>query len=120
MGVGGSPQGLNYRPRATDIRNAVSRRNGLSLGKRGHQSVVQDQMVSPENIHTSTIIQIGKAILWNIYVQIHIDPRVTTINDKRGQEFKGEHVKVMGEFGGKKGQEKGMRLYYNLKNKINN
>jgi hypothetical protein len=46
------PYTKNYRK----LRNAESWRSSL-LKRRTHQVVIQHQMVSPENIHTSDILQ---------------------------------------------------------------
>lgn len=61
---GESPQGLNPTQRATGNRGKLggSQRDGL-LQRRTHQFVFQCQMVSLENIHTVSKLQIRKSNL---------------------------------------------------------
>jgi hypothetical protein len=64
---------------------------------RPQQLVVQNQMVSPENIHISSILQMGQLVLtylglW-IYIYMHI---YVTINEKGGHKFESEQGGMYG------------------------
>ena len=71
----------NYR----NYRRKAGRGRGGPPQGRAHQLVIQYQMVNPENIHTSSIIQTAQVISMNIseYTYMH------TISEKRGNEFGG-------------------------------
>lgn len=47
-------------------------------------------MISPENIHTSTIMWHDQNIFTNIYAYLYSYMQAMTINEKRGHEFEGE------------------------------
>lgn len=57
----------NYR----QLRDAESRRNSLTQG-RAHALGIQYQMVGPENVHTSNIIQTEQAIFRNMCIWKYI------------------------------------------------
>jgi hypothetical protein len=61
------PYTKSYR----QLRDAEHRRDSLSQG-RTHPLLIQYQMVSPENKHTSNIIQTEEFIFRNIYMYLHI------------------------------------------------
>ena len=61
-------------------------------------------MVSPENIHTSNIIQTEHIIFRNIFVYTYSYMHITTISEKRGHEFEREQGRVYGKIGEDKGK----------------
>lgn len=62
------------------MRKAGSKRGGL-LQNRTHQPAVQGQMVSPESINTSNIMEAEQVIFTNIYVYVYI--HVITVTEKK-------------------------------------
>lgn len=60
-------------------------KNLKNLQGRAHQLVCQCQTVSPENIHTGSIIQTGQVIFRNIYVYTYVHA-----NNLFNHEFEGE------------------------------
>lgn len=56
-----------------------------------HQLDVRDQMISPENMHTSNIIQTGQVIVRNTHIH------VTTINENEVMNVKEGYTGGKGE-----------------------
>ena len=54
--------------------------------REGHEQVTQNQMASPEPVHTSDLIHTEKVVL-NIYGHAHMHE--TTINGKQAMNFQG-------------------------------
>lgn len=67
----------------------------MTFPKKRHQVVIQYQMVSPEDIHGSNIIQTKQVTFRNIYniylyVYAYTYLHAITINERRGHKFKGK------------------------------
>lgn len=52
--------------------------------------IIQYQIVSSEDVHTSSIIQMNSVVFRNIYVYISTYTLTTIINNKRGHKFERE------------------------------
>ena len=92
--------------------NAESGRNNLPQ-EGAHQLVVQYQTVNPENIQTNDTILMHQDI-FRIYMNIHINMHVTTINEKEIVNLKDSKGRVYGKVYRDKGKGE-MILFYNLK-----
>lgn len=113
--TGESPWDLNLNELQAP-RKTGSGKCGLPQG-REHHFLVGCQMVSPESIHKSNIMQTGKVLFRNIYVYICTHMNSKTVSDERGHEF--ESVQGIRGWSWKgrliiKGRGKCCNLYYNL------
>jgi hypothetical protein len=64
-----------------------------------YHSVIQYQMISPENIYMSNIIHSKQVIFryLEIYVHMYAYMYITMINDKRGHEFERDQGGLYGK-----------------------
>jgi hypothetical protein len=68
--------------------------------------IIQYQIISPENIHASNILQTEQVIHKNIYVHVHVHE--TAIKENETMNLKEGKEGYMRGFGGRKGEGKVM------------
>lgn len=73
-------------------------------------------MVTPENVHPSTILQPEHSVFKNIYAYIYTEKKVTA--NKGGYDSEKEQRGYMRRFGGRKGRKTDV-LHYILKKDSN-
>lgn len=82
---------LHKEPRA--IQECWDQENSV-LQERAHQLFLQYQVTSPENIHTSNILQTRWAVLMYLETSVCVYIAGATTNEIRGHEFESKQGRV--------------------------